>query len=411
MGPSPPSRLFLALTLFFTLTHATVTVYTPTQVVFTTAPAISGTPASPNRSSSRPTLPISRAWWGTVGRRNAKGMIVHHLCTPAMAFYAPAALPPTFSEYGDSGWERRRAAKGIIVMIVHIPSGCLCVCAPAAEYPRDNCAAMYGGPGANVTDPQSVLPLYLTHDAHTELLAAYLNSTVYAQSKGKPSLMFETNTASCGGFLGISDSFTAVLWGLDYALQMAHSNFSGAMFHLGGQNVFYNVSGAFFLRRSGRFHARILLGFWVGVGVGPSGEHVGGGRDVQSRPQEPRLLGVRVHPSCSCSCFLPADRAFFSCRALSPFRRGEPALDMEQKRRDALTGCALVVLPQGVRARGSLFLPFERSLCHEKLFRVFYGNKASDHDLAGTSKLAAAEASFIAAGLVVATVAVLARAL
>ncbi|KAF8155025.1 hypothetical protein K438DRAFT_1987252 [Mycena galopus ATCC 62051] len=28
--------------------------------------------------------------------------------------------------------------------------------------------------------------------------------------------------------------------GLDYALQMAHSNFSGAMFHTGGQSVFYN---------------------------------------------------------------------------------------------------------------------------------------------------------------------------
>lgn len=53
--------------------------------------------------------------------------------------------------------------------------------------------------------------------------------------------MFETNTASCGGFAGISDSFGAALWGLDYALQMAHSNFSGALMHVGGQNVFYNV--------------------------------------------------------------------------------------------------------------------------------------------------------------------------
>jgi hypothetical protein len=109
------------------------------------------------------------------------------------------------------------------------------------KYPRDNCAAMFGGPNATgIVDPQSVLSLYLTHDAHTELLQPYLNSTMYAQSVGKPFLMFETNTASCGGFLGVSDSFTAALWGLDYALQMAHSNFSGAMFHLGGQNVFYN---------------------------------------------------------------------------------------------------------------------------------------------------------------------------
>ncbi|KAF8217291.1 hypothetical protein K438DRAFT_2007856 [Mycena galopus ATCC 62051] len=85
-----------------------------------------------------------------------------------------------------------------------------------------------------------VLPRYLTHDAHTELLAPYLNSSMYAQTVNKPFLMFETNTASCGGFLAISDTFAAALWGLDYALQMAHSNFSGAMFHLGGQNVFYN---------------------------------------------------------------------------------------------------------------------------------------------------------------------------
>ncbi|KAJ7486841.1 hypothetical protein FB451DRAFT_1127091 [Mycena latifolia] len=106
------------------------------------------------------------------------------------------------------------------------------------KYPRDNCAATFGG-GA-ITDPQSILAKYLTHDAHTGLLAPYLNSTMYAQQKNKPFLMFETNTGSCGGFNGISDSFTAALWGLDYALQMAHSNFSGAMFHLGGQNVFYN---------------------------------------------------------------------------------------------------------------------------------------------------------------------------
>jgi hypothetical protein len=52
--------------------------------------------------------------------------------------------------------------------------------------------------------------------------------------------MFETNTASCGGFPGISDSFGSALWGLDYGLQMAYSNFSGAMLHVSGQSVYYN---------------------------------------------------------------------------------------------------------------------------------------------------------------------------
>ncbi|KAJ7607419.1 glycoside hydrolase family 79 protein [Roridomyces roridus] len=107
------------------------------------------------------------------------------------------------------------------------------------KYPTDNCAAQFntGGP---IIDPQTVFPDFLNHTAHTALLAPYLNSTAFAQSKNKKLLMFETNTASCGGFAGISDSFGAALWGLDYSLQMAHSNFSGALFHVGGQNVFYN---------------------------------------------------------------------------------------------------------------------------------------------------------------------------
>ncbi|KAJ7153086.1 glycoside hydrolase family 79 protein, partial [Mycena crocata] len=107
------------------------------------------------------------------------------------------------------------------------------------KYPTDNCAAAFNT-GAPIVDPQTVFPDFLNHTAHTSLLAPYLNSTAFAQSHGKKLLMFETNTASCGGFVGISDAFGAALWGLDYALQMAHSNFSGAMFHVGGQSVFYN---------------------------------------------------------------------------------------------------------------------------------------------------------------------------
>ena len=108
------------------------------------------------------------------------------------------------------------------------------------RYPADNCGAQFNL-GAPI-DPQTEFPSYLTHQAGQQLCSSYLNSTAYAQSTGKKLLMFETNTASCGGFPGISDSFGAALWGLDYSLQMAFSNFSGAMFHVGGQNVYYNVS-------------------------------------------------------------------------------------------------------------------------------------------------------------------------
>ena len=55
--------------------------------------------------------------------------------------------------------------------------------------------------------------------------------------------MFETNSASCGGFQGVSNVFGITLWALDYGLQMVYSNFTHALIHVGGQDVYYNVSG------------------------------------------------------------------------------------------------------------------------------------------------------------------------
>ena len=74
------------------------------------------------------------------------------------------------------------------------------------------------------------------------MINQYLSSVPLAQQYGKQFMMFETNTASCGGFPGISDSFASALWAVDYALQMAYSNFSGALLHVGGQDDTYNVS-------------------------------------------------------------------------------------------------------------------------------------------------------------------------
>ncbi|EIN05065.1 hypothetical protein PUNSTDRAFT_107355 [Punctularia strigosozonata HHB-11173 SS5] len=89
-------------------------------------------------------------------------------------------------------------------------------------------------------DAQTVFPNYLNHTAATSFVARYTPSTAVAQAAAKPFIMFETNTATCSGFEGVSDSFGAALWGLDYALQMAYGNFSHALFHIGGQDAFYN---------------------------------------------------------------------------------------------------------------------------------------------------------------------------
>jgi hypothetical protein len=108
------------------------------------------------------------------------------------------------------------------------------------QYPDNNCYAQYGI--GSPKDPQTELAYYLNHTAGQLIVKPFLNSTTIAQQYNKPFLMFETNTASCGGFPGISNSFASTLWVLDYGLQMGYSNFSGALLHVGGQSVYYNVS-------------------------------------------------------------------------------------------------------------------------------------------------------------------------
>ncbi|KAJ7649886.1 hypothetical protein FB45DRAFT_778805, partial [Roridomyces roridus] len=106
-------------------------------------------------------------------------------------------------------------------------------------YPENNCAAVLHL-GNTTINPQDIFNTYLNHTSAQSIVKKYLNSTMIAQSYGLPFLMFETNSASCGGFSGISDSFGSALWALDYGLQLAYSNFTNALLHVGGQSVYYN---------------------------------------------------------------------------------------------------------------------------------------------------------------------------
>lgn len=110
------------------------------------------------------------------------------------------------------------------------------------SYPTDNCFVIYGPEGGTFHDPQETFSNFTSHDQVQNLVSGYLPSTQLAIGANKPFIMFETNTASCGGFAGISDSFGATLWALDYGLNMAAGNFSEALFHVGGQDTYYNVS-------------------------------------------------------------------------------------------------------------------------------------------------------------------------
>ena len=107
------------------------------------------------------------------------------------------------------------------------------------RYPNNNCVAVFGNAG-EIVNPQDKIAEYLSHVSIQNLVAQYVDSALFAQTVNKPFIMFETNTASCGGFPGISNAFAGALWSLDYGLQMAYTNFSEALFHVGGQSVVYN---------------------------------------------------------------------------------------------------------------------------------------------------------------------------
>ncbi|KAF8316072.1 hypothetical protein DL93DRAFT_2193867 [Clavulina sp. PMI_390] len=99
------------------------------------------------------------------------------------------------------------------------------------RYPTANCP----GSAPEVTE---VWPNYLRHDL---FIVNILTSNVAAVAANIPLIMFETNTASCAGYSGLSDSFGAALWAVDWTMQLAYQNFSGALFHFGGQNAAYNA--------------------------------------------------------------------------------------------------------------------------------------------------------------------------
>ncbi|KAG6813049.1 hypothetical protein H0H92_014321 [Tricholoma furcatifolium] len=92
----------------------------------------------------------------------------------------------------------------------------------------------YFGVGKAV-DPQQAFPRFLSHQLALDMVSPYRNSSNLARQVGKPFIMFETNTATCGGLPGISDSFGAALWAIDYGLTMAAANFSQSLWHLGGE--------------------------------------------------------------------------------------------------------------------------------------------------------------------------------
>jgi len=99
------------------------------------------------------------------------------------------------------------------------------------HYPQDNCDG---------THPFG-LDYYANHSNVVSLGQWQIDGVKAAHADNKPILMGEFNSASCGGIEGISNTFAATMWAMDWVLQLATVGYSGAYIHTREAGVTYNL--------------------------------------------------------------------------------------------------------------------------------------------------------------------------
>ncbi|KAG8908254.1 Endochitinase 1 [Tulasnella sp. 403] len=88
---------------------------------------------------------------------------------------------------------------------------------------------------------QQAYDSYLSHTAVTNFFLPYKNASIAINAAGKDFVLLETNTASCGGFAGASDSYAAALYLIDISLQAASIGIAQVLLHNGGVGQYYNL--------------------------------------------------------------------------------------------------------------------------------------------------------------------------
>lgn len=75
------------------------------------------------------------------------------------------------------------------------------------QYPTNNCDV-----DGDAIAAQDIFADFLNHTSAQYLTGLFLEGSTEVQAAGKELVMLEMNTASCGGFPGLSDSFGAAMW-------------------------------------------------------------------------------------------------------------------------------------------------------------------------------------------------------
>lgn len=107
------------------------------------------------------------------------------------------------------------------------------------------------------------LDLLSNHSTLWQNVSQYVPQVAAADAAQSPLVLGETNSISCSGKSGISDTLGAALWGVDYVLMAASIGIEKVYFHLGAQSEYSSFTPVPYVYKNESLAAGIRPGFYA----------------------------------------------------------------------------------------------------------------------------------------------------
>ncbi len=224
---------------------------------------------------------------------------------PGVTVPAFRPSPWTAQEY-VSEWESRRAMLGPIQLEGPDLAGIgwrTQVGQMLATNPP-NTMDVHAYPTSACAPPLTTAALLLNKHASVGLVEKYEWLLDDARAAHRPAIISESNSASCGGKPGVSDTPVASVWAARYVVAALLAGFAQVRFHSAGGSydpLVFNADGTITLRPLG--HALLFLHRWIPLGS-----------RIESDSGDPRVLAARIsegaHTSVLVSSFSEQPLAF-----------------------------------------------------------------------------------------------------
>ncbi|KAF9886891.1 hypothetical protein FE257_011014 [Aspergillus nanangensis] len=230
---------------------------------------------------------INKGWrtatWGTKEYTHQWKQLTHQILTAG--FYRNSTHKPRFQAavFADPPWVPDQHDEIDDFDIINVTRAGLVdpqiIAAYSVHlYPQSTCD--------EVRRARLSLNLLSDHEVIWRNLSQYVPQQAAAEAAHAPLVLGETNSASCSGQSGISDTFGAALWSTDYVLAAASLGIEQVLFHLGHTSAYSAFTPAPYESEGEELEAGIRANFYSHVFLA----HVLGARN--NRPQQISALAA-----------------------------------------------------------------------------------------------------------------------